>query len=422
MTAWRQKLPPWLTLILLGLGLALSLPGDTALYVALPTHTAEAGIALAHVGLMLSANRLIRLFINAPYGMVIERVPRRWMLVPSLLIGGLSYFLYTVPGFWPLLIGRLLWGVAWAGIWIGGSTAVLDIATSRNRGRYSGFYQVFFFVGVGGSAVLAGVLVDNIGYLEALRVCAWIALGMGLIWLVFLPETRPAVTSSPAPAAAKSLSTAITPSTAPSRWMLVVAIGLLGVNWLIFIGVLGATLPLLLEERVGQSTIILGLLLPLTTLTGVLTAGNQFLSALVSPFSGWLTDRTGNRWGLVILALLTGVVALALLADGRGSILLLGIVLGAIATSILQTQVMTLVGDHAGVNRQGRILGVVNTIGDLGSAIGPLLAYALLPGIGLSGVYWLMGGALALFLLPGVQIAWREVRTARTPGVQPTSL
>jgi len=86
-SAWRQKFPPWLTLILLGLGLALSLPGDTALYVALPTHTAQAGIALAQVGLMLSANRLIRLLINAPYGMLIERIPRRWMLVPSLLIG-----------------------------------------------------------------------------------------------------------------------------------------------------------------------------------------------------------------------------------------------------------------------------------------------------------------------------------------------
>ncbi len=417
MTAWRQKFPPWLTLLLLGLGLALSLPGDTALYVALPTHTVEAGIALAHVGLMLSANRLIRLFINAPYGMLIERIPRRWMLVPSLLIGGLSYFLYTVPGFWPLLIGRLLWGIAWAGIWLGGSTAVLDIATSQNRGRYSGFYQVFFFIGVGGSAVFAGVLVDSIGYLDALRVCAWIALGMGLLWLIFLPETRPAALPRSVITENRVVTPALSPAYTPSRWVISTAIALLGVNWLIFIGVLGATLPLLLEERVGQTAIVLGVLLPLTTLTGVLTAGNQFLSALVSPVSGWLTDRTGNRWALVVLALLVGAASLILLANGRGGTLLLGIILGAVATSILQTQVLTLVGDHAGINRQGRILGVVNTVGDLGSAVGPLLAYALLPAIGLSGVYWLMAGALALFLLPGAQIAWQEVHT---PSVQPT--
>jgi len=274
---------------------------------------------------------------------------------------------------------------------------------------------VFFFIGVGGSAVLAGVLVDNIGYLEALRVCAWIALGMGFVWLLFLPETRPAVASAPIPA---EECPAAPPTSVPPRRVLVIAIALLGVNWLIYIGVLGATLPLLLEERVGQAAVVFGVLLPLTTLTGVLTAGNQFLSALISPLSGWLTDRTGNRWGLVILALLVGVAALIALAEGRSGVLLLGIILGAIATSILQTQVLTLVGDYAGENRHGRILGVVNTAGDLGSAAGPLLAYALLPAIGLSGIFWLMAGVLALFLLPGVRIAWRETRTS---SAQPTA-
>ena len=110
----RQNIPPPITLILLGLGMALSLPGDATLYVVLPTHTAEAGIVLADVGLMLSANRLIRLLFNGPYGLLIERIPRRRMLVPSLFLGGFSTLLYTVPGFWPLLIGRLLWGVAWS--------------------------------------------------------------------------------------------------------------------------------------------------------------------------------------------------------------------------------------------------------------------------------------------------------------------
>jgi len=107
-----------------------------------------------------------------------------------------------------------------------------------------------------------------------------------------------------------------------------------------------------------------------------------------------------------------GVAALIALAEGQSGVLLLGIILGAIATSILQTQVLTLVGDYAGENRHGRILGVVNTAGDLGSAAGPLLAYALLPAIGLSGIFWLMAGVLALFLLPGMRIAWQETHTS----------
>ena len=164
MQSWRQRSSPLFTITLLGSGMALSLIGDATMYVALPTHTAQAGIALADVGLMLSANRIIRLFINGPYGLLIEHIPRRWMLVPSLFIGGLSYLLYTMPGFWPLLIGRLVWGIAWAGIWLGGSTAVLDLAADENRGRYSGYYQMWFFIGVGVSSVVSGVLIDRVGY------------------------------------------------------------------------------------------------------------------------------------------------------------------------------------------------------------------------------------------------------------------
>jgi Na+-driven multidrug efflux pump len=47
----------------------------------------------------------------------------------------------------------------------------------------------------------------------------------------------------------------------------------------------------------------------------------------------------------------------------------------------------------------------VHTVGDLGSAVGPPVAYALLPGLGLSGVYLLcaalftIGLILALWLL-----------------------
>ncbi|MBZ0296095.1 MAG: MFS transporter, partial [Anaerolineae bacterium] len=130
------------TLNLLGLGVMLSLVGDTAIYIVLPTHTVEAGILLVDVGLMLSANRLIRIFINSPYGYLIERWPRRRVLIASQLIGALANLLYLFPGFWPMLAGRLLWGVAWSGIWIGSNTAVLDIATRADRERLVGRHHM----------------------------------------------------------------------------------------------------------------------------------------------------------------------------------------------------------------------------------------------------------------------------------------
>ncbi|MCL4294888.1 MAG: MFS transporter [Anaerolineae bacterium] len=107
-------LSPWHVLVPVGLGTALSLIGDTSLYAVLPTHVADAGVSLASVGILLSANRFIRLILNGPMGWVYDRFPRRYLFITALFIGALSTALYAlVDGFWPLLTARLLWGLAW---------------------------------------------------------------------------------------------------------------------------------------------------------------------------------------------------------------------------------------------------------------------------------------------------------------------
>ncbi len=85
-----SKIDPGKVLLPLGLGTALSLMGDATLYTVLPTHAAEAGIALAAVGIILSANRFIRLFLNGPAGYAYDRSPRRRLFIPALFIGALS--------------------------------------------------------------------------------------------------------------------------------------------------------------------------------------------------------------------------------------------------------------------------------------------------------------------------------------------
>lgn len=411
LTAWRQSLSPELVLHIAGLGVALSLLGDLTLYVVLPTRTNEAGIALADVGLMLSANRLIRIFLNSPYGMLIERIPRRRMAVPALFLGALSSLLYTVPGFWTLLIGRLAWGAAWAGVWLSASTMALDVSTERNRGRLIGRLQMWFFIGSGISSLLGGVLTDWLGYIATFRVCFVITMLAAVFWWLCLPETRTDHEPGASAVAGSDRGTgrADAPQTVWKR-PLVTAIALLGVNWLIFIGVFSAILPLLLEERIGESITALGFLIPLATFTGALAAGNQVLSLLASPMAGWLSDRTRQRWGLVIFALVLGTVAMGFTAIGYGVVVVLAALLGAVATSVLQTQVMTLVGDYTLAHQRGRILGVLNTVGDIGSAGGPLLAYALLPVIEISGIFWVSTLVLALMLPWTIWIARQEDR------------
>jgi len=69
-----------------------------------------------------------------------------------------------------------------------------------------------------------------------------------------------------------------------------------------------------------------------------------------------------------------------------------------------------LIGDLGQRRRHGRYLGLLYTVGDLSSAIGPLLAFALLPLWGITGLYWL-NAALFVGLLA---VAWYWARKKKT--------
>ncbi len=226
----RRIQSPEALVMLMGFGVALALFADLAIYVVLPTHTVDAGILLVDVGLMLSANRLIRIFLNGPYGMWIERLPRRPVLLFSQCVGITAAILYVVSGFWPTLIGRLLWGIAWSGFWLAGNTAVLDVATSANRGKLVGRFQMWSYAGYTGGALFGGLLTDLIGYHGAFTVFIGTGLLALLLWLLFLPETRPQTVSTSA--------TSQTETTQPLRAPLipvVTAAGIMSLNWLIFL-------------------------------------------------------------------------------------------------------------------------------------------------------------------------------------------
>jgi len=396
--------------MLMGVGVALALFADLAMYVVLPTHTADAGILLVDVGLMLSANRLIRIFLNGPYGMLIERLPRRPVLLFSQCVGITAALLYVVSGFWPTLIGRFCWGIAWSGFWLAGNTAVLDVATSTNRGKLVGRFQMWSYAGYTGGALFGGLLTDLIGYHGAFTVFIGTGLLALLLWLLFLPETRPQTVSKSDTSQAEPVQ--------PVRAPLVpvaTAAGIMGLNWLIFLGIIGATLALIMRERIGD-TLTLGLIvIPLTTLTGFVAAGKDLLSLLAAPVSGILSDRLGSRWTIIILALGAGIIALTAVAFSSGLPVVAGLLLGAVITSVLQTQGTALMGDYGGGNRQGRLLGVISTAGDIGAAAGPLLAFFLIEqGWSLQNIFVSAAVLLALMLPWTIWVYWRYARLTST--------
>jgi MFS family permease len=99
-------------LLVISSAVALSLLGDQMLYAVLPAVHEAVGVPVTAVGLLLSANRLIRLLTNSLAGYVIERFGRHWPFVLALLLGGITTVAYgVVYGVWAFLVARLLpWG------------------------------------------------------------------------------------------------------------------------------------------------------------------------------------------------------------------------------------------------------------------------------------------------------------------------
>jgi MFS family permease len=142
------------------LTLALAQPGDTLLYLLLPLYHEAFGVSLAEAGLLLAANRLVRI---AGYGWVARfyarRGPRAACRLAAIgsVLSTLGYALLS--DVWGLLLARLLWGLSFAAMNI--STQALATVEPVGAARRSGHMRAVIAAGpVGG--LLGGAVVSQI--------------------------------------------------------------------------------------------------------------------------------------------------------------------------------------------------------------------------------------------------------------------
>jgi MFS family permease len=394
----RQLLLP------LGVGMALSLMGDQTLYAVLPNQVEEVGVTLASVGLLLGANRLIRIPGNLLAGALNDRLGRRRLYLAGLFLGMLSTASYgLVRGLWPLLASRLLWGVAWSLINVGGYTMILDRSTPGDRGRMAGLYQMAFATGLLASPIVGGVLTDLLGFRGAVLVGAAIS-GLGLaVALLALPETRlPAGMVAPSGRIALPRSYWVALQSWRGRLdrQMLLAAAIYLVTLLVNSGVLMATASLLLRSRAGEILSGSGMVLGVASAAGALLGLRALVMMLSGPLAGLLSDLLRDRWGVVRAALLVGTAGFVGLALPTGPWMIpAGVALVAASAGALAATLAALVGDRADPGRPGVTMGGLATAGDLGSAAGPLFAYALLPTLGLHVIYLFCALALAACLV-----------------------
>jgi DHA1 family multidrug resistance protein-like MFS transporter len=127
---------------------ALCLLGDSMLYVVLPTHWKELGLAsLWEVGILLSVNRLVRVPLNPIAGWLYQRISHRTGILLAVMLSVVTTAAYGMSGFWVLLLMRCLWGAAWTFLRLGAYFLIVNISTDDNRGQLMGLYNGLFRLG-----------------------------------------------------------------------------------------------------------------------------------------------------------------------------------------------------------------------------------------------------------------------------------
>ena len=355
---------------------ALSLLGDQALYALLPLYFQEIGLLPIQVGILLSANRWIRLLTNHLAERLAERFPVNLMLVLSLTLGALLSLAYAYfSSFLVLLVARCLWGLCWSFIRHISVMGVASSTKSQNLGQMMGYYNGISHIGSVIGIVLGGILFDLIGFSSTLS----------LFCLFSLFAVPFAVKSSLR--TNNSICVAQSTNQPSSRNFSLHCCGFCIGN--VGPGLIISTLGFILLSRYGTEVNLMGFVIGIATINGLLLGSRWILETLGAPFYGAFIDRTGTHIGAPICFLVGSIVMLLLNLSEN----LLGLAFGVIIFFMCGTVLKTVVAAEA--SRLGsKVFSRYVTASDLGAAFGPIIGWGAYELIKTPNFIFILGAVL----------------------------
>lgn len=365
------------------------------------------------VATMLGAAYSLMQFLFIPFwGRLSDRIGRRPVLLVSILANAIGMTGLALADSMPLLFAaRCFSGAATANIAVA-QAYIADITTPATRARGMGLIGMAFGLGFILGPFVGGVL----GQIEVFGrqgpVAALVAAGLSLVNLAlaaaFLPESRPRDQASvPARAQRRSpLDLGALREVIRVRGLGLAA--LLGFVMTFFFSGLEVTYRLFTMDAFGMSVAGTGYVFVLIGFVAALTQGGLI---------GRLTPRFGETrllaTGAGILSagfLLVGLSALPARGAFAMTLFLLGSSLVALGNGLAIPSLSSYTSQQAGPAIQGMALGVMQSLGALARATGPLLGGAAYDFVSIMGPYFL--GAVGIAV---AAVAARRLPALGTP-------
>lgn len=390
--------------LLISIIVTLSLFGDALLYAVLPANPGNFHVLIWQIGILLGANRFIRLFTNEIAGRFLKKYGMKKPLFIAIVVGGLTTIGYTVPfGFWWLLLMRIIWGSCWSVLRAEGYINALALSKDHNRGKVIAIYQTITRVGSGGGVLVGGFLADIIGIPKTFIIYGIITL-TGLIPFYIVTAGNGSPEDKERVDIAEDRNGGCGTKTA--------GIGniktFLKNNSLMWYGAFAITMTeqmiTNLTGRLVVDRILPGSMLAIgaASLTGVLLGFRTFSTLAVVPFMGFLSDKFA-RGKVLLYTLSIEILILALLSVSSNWLVICIILSAQFMTAVsARLGIYTLAGDRAAVNsdkgEQALYMNRFVTFVDIGTSIGPIVAYSLYSTVGFNFVILLGISILAPLL------------------------
>ncbi|QKY17628.1 MFS transporter [Halorubrum sp. CBA1229] len=388
--------------------------GGGVVFPILPNLGAVLGISAFMVGVILSANRWVRLVANAPAGALVDKYGTRKPFVLGLLVEGIATLGYVValamppaeslrplaaslprfavgslavgPDWWfaPIsvavapetwfLLARVVWGLGSAAVFATAYTIAADLSDSGSRGTNMGVVRGGITLGFPAGLVLGGIVSSVAGNAAAFVVAAAFALTASVVAYRYVPETHVTGDRSGDSIKPWDVDTAV-----PALTVGLVNFGLL----FAYIGALFSTLVLFL----GENDISLFGLAPQGT-SGLFMAGTVLSAAFFMLIGGRISDTRDSRTPILLTFLVVSFVGFLLLARS-GSVVDLALACVFIGAGQGGTSgpMMALLADLTPDERMGRASGTNNVFGDIGGGLGPMVSLPLIEAVGFAPVY-----------------------------------
>lgn len=355
--------------------LSIALLGDALLYVVLPVNAAQFGITLAWVGVLLSANRIIRIFTYSQVVWLADTIGLKRISVVAAVGGAGSTLLYGLGEGGPvLLFARIIWGLSFAAMSL--TTLAYAVDDRKHAGARVGLSRAILQIGPALSLTLGAWLAGILGAQSV-----FLVLGITSLAAIPLAFFLPAESKKPTP-----MQRSWFPK--PVRSDLLFFVVGFSVD-----GVFVMTITLVFLETASVEVAMLS--------GGVLLASHRLAEIILAPIGGAFGDKIGV-WRLLnvsVIALAVGFAAIGsgAIYTGAGLIIMARSVIAAVGPAAIVESVPPQNTMHR--------LAVMQTWRDFGSALGPLVSGFLYAGLGASIVYFgivpMLLGMLILMVAPG---------------------